>query len=71
MAKIRTVVNGATLEVEGDEDACAEASRLFHLTIAEQSLRAVEARLAELKPLQKHRRDLLEQIDRLKLRSIR
>jgi hypothetical protein len=66
MAKIKQVIGSAVLEVEGDEAACSEAARMFHLMLAEQSLRDVEDRLAALKPLQKQRRDLTRHIATLK-----
>ncbi len=62
MAKMRQFIGSAVLEVEGDEAACAEASRLFHLALAEQSLRDVEDKLASHVPLLKLRRDLSQRI---------
>lgn len=66
MAKIRVVAGGASLEAEGDEEACAVALRLFNLAVAEDALRTINRKLAELKPLQKQRLNLIESIARMK-----
>lgn len=68
MAKMRQVIGGAVLEVEGDDASCAEAARIFHLALAEQALGEVENRLNALKPLQKQRRDLTKRIAELSVK---
>lgn len=58
MAKMRQTINGATLDVEGDEASIATACRGFHRLLAEQALRSVDERLAAMRELQKQRREL-------------
>ncbi|MCR4341897.1 MAG: hypothetical protein NUW01_18630 [Gemmatimonadaceae bacterium] len=66
MPKLKETIGGATLEIDADEAGCVEAVRMFHLAVAEQELRAVERRLALLKPLQKNRRELVDLIAKLR-----
>lgn len=66
MAKIRQTIGNASLDVDGDEACCTDAARQFHLALAEAALRDVELRLAELRPLQKHRRELAKYVAELK-----